>query len=205
MIEIIFYFIIAVVIFIKLYDSFGRGPDVVHKIVESTAHDIDSLNRNLHLYTESHLIASAEKTIKDIQKYEKDFSLDKFIEGSKKAFEIVINSANKWDTKDLETFVKKDVVENMNTKFEDVKKLKHKNMSTLISIQSAKILEFYFKNSSEVFSKVQFSSEQIYCIKDENDNIIKGHPSEVVLLKDTWVFSRNVKDLYPKWQLISIQ
>ena len=72
--------------------------------------------------------------------------------------------------------------------------------TTFIGIKSAKILEF--KKIENIYKvSVNFISEIITCVKDNNDKLIEGNPETIKTVNDIWSFSKNMWSQDPTWYL----
>ena len=73
-----------------------------------------------------------------------------------------------------------------------------------IGINSANINNYNeINNMLEV--TVDFVSEIISCVKDENKKLVSGDPEKIKKVYDTWKFSRDVKSSSPNWLLTDTQ
>ena len=72
--------------------------------------------------------------------------------------------------------------------------------TTFIGIKSAKILEF--KKIENIYKvTVNFVSEIITCVKDNNNKLIEGNPETIKTVNDIWSFSKNMWSQDPTWYL----
>jgi len=49
---------------------------------------------------------------------------------------------------------------------------------------------------------VRFWADERTVTKDENQNIISGHPDKTTVMRDVWTFSRDVKSRDPRWLVV---
>ena len=90
---------------------------------------------------------------------------------------------------------------------EAIKERKNKGLiseTTFIGINSADIKNYVQKNNMFEIT-VDFVSEIISCVKDNDKKIISGDPEKIKKVYDTWKFSRNVESFSPNWLLIDTQ
>ena len=59
------------------------------------------------------------------------------------------------------------------------------------------------KNIFEI--TVDFVSEIISCVKDNDKKVVSGDPEKIKKVYDTWKFSRNVESFSPNWLLTDTQ
>ena len=112
-----------------------------------------------------------------------------FLEGAKKAFEIIISAYNKGDKKTLKSLVAKDVYNAFEGAIDSGSNNSNSQFYSLVieGVKDAKV------ENGKVVIAVNFISEQI--LGDNEDEIIKN--------KDTWVFEKLENSSSPAWTLIS--
>ena len=74
---------------------------------------------------------------------------------------------------------------------------------TFIGIKSATI-KTHKKVEGNLEVIVDFISEIITCIKDNDKKIISGDAKKIKNVYDTWVFSKDIKSTNPNWLLVDI-
>tara|TARA_Y100001970_G_scaffold22886_1_gene26669 strand:- start:8938 stop:9519 length:582 start_codon:yes stop_codon:yes gene_type:complete len=112
-----------------------------------------------------------------------------FLEGAKKAFEIIITAFNKGDKKTLKDLVSKDVYDAFVNAIDLGSNDPNYQFYSLIidSIEDAKV------ENGTITISVNFTSEQIQ--NNNEESIVKN--------KDTWVFEKSEDSTSPAWTLIS--
>ena len=112
-----------------------------------------------------------------------------FLEGAKKAFEIIITSFNKGDKKTLKGLVSKNVYAAFEAAIDSGSNNPNSQFYSLVvdGIEEAKV------ENGKIVISVNFISEQI--LGDNEEDIVKN--------KDTWVFEKLAKSDNPSWTLIS--
>ena len=130
-----------------------------------------------------------EKKLEVIYKKIISFDHKSFLEGAKKAFEIIITAFNKGDKNTLKNLVSKDVYKAFERAINEGHNNPNYQFYSLVvdGIDDAKV------ENGKIIISVNFISEQIL---DENeDNIVKN--------KDTWVFEKLENSTGPAWTLVS--
>ncbi len=128
-----------------------------------------------------------EIKLENIYKKVADFNHKQFLEGAKKAFEIIITSFNNGDKKTLKSLVSKDVF----LAFEKAIDEKNNNPSSqfyslvIDGVEDAKV------EDNIISISIKFISEQM--LNNDEGKIIKN--------KDTWTFEKPVQSSSPKWVL----
>ncbi|MDC6447469.1 Tim44/TimA family putative adaptor protein [Alphaproteobacteria bacterium] len=123
--------------------------------------------------------------------YNKTTSFDHkvFLDGAKKAFEIIITAFNKGDKKTLKNLVSKDVYSAFEEAIDTGSNNPDSHFFSLVldGVNDAKV------ENGKITIAVNFISEQI--INDNEEQIVKN--------KDTWVFEKIESSDSPIWILIS--
>ena len=128
-----------------------------------------------------------ELKLGEVYKKVKNFNHKQFLDGAKKAFEIIITSFNNGDKKTLKDLVSKEVY----NAFEKAINEKTNNPSSqfysliIESIEDAKV------ENNTISISVNFVSEQM--VNNDEGKIIKN--------KDTWTFEKSVSSSSPNWTL----
>ena len=132
-----------------------------------------------------------------------NFNKEKFIDGAKRAFEIIITAFSKEDTETLESLVSPKLIK----KFQEVLHQRKTDGITaetdLISIISAEITNIKINKNNVAKIAVKFISEQVNLLKDKNNNVIEGDENFVQNITDIWTFERNITSTNPNWLLTS--
>ena len=130
-----------------------------------------------------------EQKLLSIYKKIPSFEHKAFLEGAKKAFEIIITAFNKGDKATLKNLVSKDVYKAFESAINDGSNNPNSQFYSLLidGIDDAKV------ENGKIIIGVNFISEQI--LSDNEEDIVKN--------KDTWVFEKPEKSNGPAWMLVS--
>ena len=124
-----------------------------------------------------------------------------FLKGAEAAYEQIITSFAKGDKKILKGLLAKKMFERFSEVIDERNSKKIKYETTFIGLKSAKILEF--KKIENIYKvTVNFVSEIITCVRDQNNKIIQGNPDTIKTVNDVWSFSKNMWSQDPTWYLI---
>ena len=148
------------------------------------------------------------KVLKDIENNEAirtgkvdEETKKQFLKGADIAYERIILSFAKGDKKTLKNLLGKNMFASFSEVIDERKKKHLKYETTFIGIKSSKILEF--KKIENIYKvTVNFVSEIITCVKDENDKIIEGNLDTIKTANDVWKFSKNMWSQDPAWYLV---
>ena len=134
-------------------------------------------------------LTESEKKLEIVYKKADSFDHKVFLEGAKKAFEIIITAFNKGDKKTLKNLVSKDVYSAFEKAIDSGSNNPSSQFYSLVvdGIEDAKVEE------GKITIAVNFISEQI--LGDNEENIVKN--------KDTWIFEKPENSKGPSWTLVS--
>ena len=130
-----------------------------------------------------------EQKLEIVYKKIPSFDHKAFLEGAKKAFEIIITAFNKGDKETLKNLVSKDVLKAFEKAINEGLNNPNSQFYSLVidGIDNAKV------ENGTITIGVNFISEQI--LSDSEEDIVKN--------KDTWVFEKPENSNGPVWTLIS--
>ena len=183
--DIIIFAVIAVFIIYRLRSVLGKRTGFQKKInqQEFVKKETKSQQEKIPQLTEN------EKKLEIVYQKVSSFDHKIFLEGAKKAFEIIITAFNKGDKKTLNGLVSKDVYAAFETAIDSGSNNPNSQFYSLIvdGIEDAKV------ESGKITIAVNFISEQI--LGDNEENIVKN--------KDTWIFEKPENSKGPSWTLVS--
>ena len=130
-----------------------------------------------------------EQKLEIVYKKVSSFNHKEFLEGAKKAFEIIITAFNKGDKDTLKNLVSKDVYNAFEGAINSGSNNPNSQFYSLVidGVEDAKV------EGGKISIAVNFTSEQI--LSDNEDSVIKN--------KDTWVFEKPESSTSPAWLLVS--
>ena len=126
-----------------------------------------------------------------------------FLKGAEIAYETILTSFAKGDTKKLKTLLTSDMSDNFDQAINERNKQNIKSEFTFIGMKEANV-EKYEKIKNELFASVKFVSEVISVKKDKDGKVIEGNPDKIKLVTDYWKFSKNILKKGPNWYLSEI-
>ena len=128
-----------------------------------------------------------EIKLESVYKKVNNFNHREFLEGAKKAFEIIISSFNNGDKKTLKNLVSKDVYSAFEKAIDEKTNNPESQFYSLIieGIADAKV------ENNTISISVNFISEQM--LNNDEGSIVKN--------KDTWTFEKSVNSSSPIWIL----
>jgi len=127
-----------------------------------------------------------------------------FLKGAKIAYETIVTSLSSGNLKNIKSLLDKKVLADFNEAIKDRKNKGLISETTFIGINSADIKNYNQKNNMFEVT-VDFVSEIISCVKDNEKKLVSGDPEKIKKVYDTWKFAREIKSLNPNWMLIDTQ
>ena len=130
-----------------------------------------------------------EQKLEAVYKDVPSFDHKTFLEGAKKAFEIIITAFNKGDKNTLKNLVSKNVYSAFESAIDSGSNNPDSQFYSLVidGIENAKV------ESGKISIAVNFISEQI--TNNNEESVVKN--------KDTWVFEKPESSTGPEWTLVS--
>ena len=127
-----------------------------------------------------------------------------FLKGAQIAYERIITDFASGNLKNIKSLLSKKVFDQFNEALKERKKNGYTSKTIFIGINSALIKEHQqINNILEV--TVDFISEIISCVKDNNNKIISGDSEKSKKVFDTWKFSKDSRSNNPNWLLTDTQ
>tara|TARA_B100000965_G_scaffold406074_1_gene443008 strand:+ start:1361 stop:1942 length:582 start_codon:yes stop_codon:yes gene_type:complete len=183
--DIIIFAVIAVFIIYRLRSVLGKRTGFQKNITqkEFTKKEVEQPPKTLPQLKDN------EQKLEVVYKTVASFDHKEFLEGAKKAFEIIITSFNKGDKNTLKNLVSKDVYNAFESAIDSGSNNPSSQFYSLVvdGIDDAKV------ENSKITIAVNFISEQI--LEDNEEEVVKN--------KDTWVFEKSIDSNTPAWTLVA--
>ena len=134
-------------------------------------------------------LKESEQKLEAVYKRVSSFNHREFLDGAKKAFEIIITAFNKGDKNTLKSLVSKDVYHTFEQAINSGLNNPNSQFYSLIinGIEDAKV------ENGKISIAVNFTSEQI--VSENEESLVKN--------KDTWIFEKLETSTSPAWLLVS--
>jgi len=230
MIDIIFFAVIAILIFYKLNSHLGKideqeRENIINRAKSSCNNFTNSCNtassqpiqkikpEEIKLVGQGSTEENAKNLLLvNLAEEEKNHLLEAlkasntefniFIEEIKSSFAKIVESFAKSDLKSLKELTSGLIFNN----FERAIILRQNSKKTLnsriIAIDKVDIIKVG-KKDDDLSVAIKFASRQINFIMDENNKVIDGAESQIINLIDNWAFAKNTKLNNSAWQLIA--
>ena len=138
-----------------------------------------------------HTIIDADRT----------FDVYTFLNAAQDAFVFTVESFADGDRETLEDLLSPDVFAAFDGAISEREKAGETMQTEIQSIQKSEVVEAKVEGK-KAFVTVRFWADEITVTKDEDGNIVYGHPDKVTQMRDVWTFSRDVKSRDPRWLVV---
>jgi len=144
------------------------------------------------------------ENLREIRSADPSFNSEKFVEGARGAFEMVVTSFATGDRETLRPLLSDEVYENFAGAIVERADKGHTMEMTLVGISSADIIEASM-DGRVAFVTIKFVTEQIEVTRDSAGDVIEGDPTKVTTVNDIWTFARNTRSRNPNWTLVATE
>lgn len=133
-----------------------------------------------------------------------DFHVGEFLQGSRSAYEMILMAFENGELDDVRGLLSDDVEQT----FVDVIAAREDQglriEANFVGVREVSLVEATFDpETSEGEMTVRFIGELTSVVKDNDDNIVEGDPTEIKRQKDVWTFARVMGTGDPNWQLVA--
>lgn len=213
-IDIIVLLVLVVVVFVKLRSVLGTRPEMSQTKISKQAADkiFDIIVKEARM-EEKEVIDLGEISpivnISELNDIDKkllqipNFNKDKFINSSKKAFEMIVSAFSKGDVDTLDNLVSKSFIKKMKDVIEARKEQGISAETDFIGFNSVEIEDVKVLKSGLAKITMTFVSEQINILRDVASKVIEGDENFIQKITDVWTFEKNIRSGNPAWLLAS--
>ena len=131
---------------------------------------------------------------------EPEFNANHFLEGAKQAHEMILVAFAQGDKKALKPLLSKAVFDSFEKAIDSDRKLGNSNIFKFVSVISAKIMSAEIQNNVAAIG-MKFESEIVSATLNSNKEVIAGDDKTVSIVKEHWVFEREIGKKDPNWKL----
>ena len=216
--DILVLLVVVVLIFNRLKAVLGTRPESTQKQAEenaaklfdlivkeaqqnqqSMAAQVVSIDNNVLEEEKTETLSDTDKVLNSIPNFDKN----NFLSGAKRAFEIIVEAFAKGDIATLEKLVNKNLLK----KFQEVIENRHAQGVTaeadFIGFNKAEIIKAKIGKNQVVKIIVEFVSEQVNLLKNNQGEVIEGDDKFIQNITDVWTFERALTYSNPNWILVS--
>ena len=140
----------------------------------------------------------------DMQAVEPGFSPPDFVEGSKRAYEMLLMAFENGDKATLETYLSPDVYQGFAAAIDERADQGLTVDARFVGVRDARVVGARFDAEDQVAEiDMRFVGEMITVVRDSEHRIVEGDPNEVRRETDVWTFGRKMGAPDPNWLLIA--
>ena len=139
--------------------------------------------------------------LEQIRAYDPNFTSDRFIDGARHAFEIIVKAFAEGDTATLRPLVSDEVYDAFAEVIRHRLSVKDSVDTRVERLQEPQIIDARVEGRT-AFVTIKFVSGQVSVTRDAAGRILEGDPERPVEHTDHWTFSRNTRSSDPNWILV---
>lgn len=144
---------------------------------------------------------AAQDGLAAIVKADRSFDIYVFLQAAQDAFVFTVESFADGDRDTLQDLLSPQVFEAFNGAIDEREKAGEVMQTEIQSIQKSEVVEAKISGKTALVT-VRFWADEVSVTKDEDGEIVHGHPDKVTQMRDVWTFSRDVKSRDPRWLIV---
>lgn len=141
---------------------------------------------------------TAEIGLQDIAATDRDFNIDAFLDGAQEAFAMIVEAFAKADRETLKDLLDPGVYAAFEGAITEREKRGETMTAEIQSIRKAEITEARLQRNTAHIT-IRFEALELTCTKDSDGRVVSGHPDKASVMRDVWVFARDIKSRDPRW------
>lgn len=144
----------------------------------------------------------AADALSRIRVADRHFEPGEFIEGAKAAYAMIIEAFAAGEESVLKPLLSGDVMANFRSAISQ-RAAKGETVDSKVTDIAKAVITDASLHGSMAEVTVRFESDIIRCVRDSENRVIEGDPSEPTRTVDVWTFSRDVESDDPNWTLVA--
>ena len=129
------------------------------------------------------------------------FNEKEFLEGAKNAFKIIIKSFSDSEIESLKPLLDYDLLNSFTKSISEREARQERQFSDVVSFKNFEIIKINITDNLASIT-LKIVSEQIKYLVDKNDVLLEGNKDQSEIIKDKWVFERDISSTNPNWRLV---
>lgn len=214
--DIIVLLIVVALIFQRLWRVLGTRPEEEPQKIKLSREGAEKLYNLLRTESEKDLKASAQNAEELVPVDSKplsetdivlqkipNFNKDVFLNGAKKAFQVITEAFNRADADTLKMLVSTPILKKMQ---EIIKQRQSEAITAetdFICFDKAEIIKAKIDSKNKAAISVEFVSEQVNVLRDKDEKVIQGDENYIQTIKDVWTFEKALDAKSLNWVLVS--
>ncbi len=210
-IDLIILGLIAGVILFRLYSILGQKDDDGMNVPNKNINFANIIDISAKVKTEEIVdLAILEKDIapnfklvvEEIRKIDPNFSLVKFLDGAKKAFEMILTAFSENDRETLKYLLSESVYKKFASEIDKRIQNNVRLNLTLVALPVIEIKDIQLEKQ-KVTINVLYNSQQITLLKNDKGEVIEGNSSQIDNVEDIWTFTKELSGKQ-NWLLVNV-
>jgi predicted lipid-binding transport protein (Tim44 family) len=140
--------------------------------------------------------------IAQIRAVDRTFDSNEFLQGARRAFEMIVEAFAKGDSNALRPLLSDEVFAQFDGAIRSREEARQTLATTLVGIREAEIADAGVEDRTAQVT-VKFVTEQINVTRDVEGRVVEGDPSAVTVVTDIWTFARKTSSRDPNWLLVA--
>lgn len=143
------------------------------------------------------------ETLVAAKTHEPEFDAERFVEGSKAAYEMILMGFEAGDKSALRPLLGNDVYDSFEGVIDDRTANNLSVDARFVGLRSTKIEGAQLNEAEKTLQiDVRFDAEMIVAVRNAEGEVVDGDPTVVRRMNDLWTFERKLGDSNPGWLLI---
>jgi len=148
--------------------------------------------------------SDAAKALAAMKMAEPGFNVSEFLQGARGAYEMILMAFENGDVDTLREFLAPDVLETFETVIDQRVDQGLRIDAEFVGIRELALQNATFdRGTNEAEVTVRFVGELTSVVRNSDDEIIEGDPSEIKRQRDVWTFARTMGEDNPNWLLVA--
>lgn len=135
---------------------------------------------------------------------DRKFDAPNFVEGAKKAYEMVVEAFAKGDREMLRNLLSNEVYDSFGKEIAARESRKETAEARVVSMESAQVEDAQVERGKAQIA-LRFTVKLISARRDAAGVVIDGDPEQPVEIVDLWTFARDIASRDPNWKLVATE
>lgn len=187
-------------------DGFEKPPLPKSNDRARSGPDLEVIEGGPDLDITDHVDADSDqaRALTEMKKLEPSFNVTEFLDGARKAYEMIVMGYENGDLADIKPILSEDIYE---TFAEGISAREEQGLTidaNFIGVREMQLADATLDpNTKEAEITIRFVSEMNSAVRDKAGDIIEGSLTDIKKQKDSWAFARNMGTDDPNWLLVS--
>ena len=144
------------------------------------------------------------QTLTEIALQDRAFEMTHFLDGARQAYTMIIRAFAAGDRQTLRPLLADDVYESFESAIKARENADQHMETRAIGNVKAAVIDARLEGK-QAYVTVRFKGDLLSFIRDRNDKLIEGNPTQAREVTDIWTFTRSLKSRDPNWLLVATE